>query len=156
MQHRRLVFVDPYSRFQQLAPACARSLADHFGVDAGARHQNLYIDATFGGLHQGFNCQVVRHEIGIGDAQPVLRSVDRKQVHQPHALAAFIGRAFEHLCSLVANRGKRRKIIATMQNQAAGFHPVVHERCLHLRHHRAFDAVMQVTPVVSVLRIAGP
>ena len=49
-----------------------------------------------------------------------------------------------------------RAVVVAVQHAARGLDPVVHEDGLHLRHHRAKNAEMGVTPLALVLRRAAP
>ena len=73
-----------------------------------------------------------------------------------HALGARGRRAAEHLRIRVAQRSSGGKYAGPMQHLAAHLHPVVEERRLHLRDHRALDAEVRVAPVVRILRVARP
>ena len=56
----------------------------------------------------------------------------------------------------VAGGLHRGEIVRAVEDHAGGLDPVVVEGGLHLRHHRALDAEVQVAPVVGVLRMAFP
>ena len=43
-----------------------------------------------------------------------------------------------------------------MKHLAAHLHPVVKKDGLHLSHHRTFRPIVNVTPVVGILSVAGP
>lgn len=84
------------------------------------------------------------------------RRGDGDQVHQVHALAATCRRGHEQLRIAVAGRRQLGVVLGAIEHAAGCLDPVVVEGGLHLRHHRAFDTVMRVAPVLRVLRIAHP
>jgi hypothetical protein len=50
----------------------------------------------------------------------------------------------------------RWQVIGTVLHFAAHLGPVVEKCSLHLCHHRPFDAVVRVTPMLGVLGVAAP
>ena len=57
---------------------------------------------------------------------------------------------------LAALREQGRQDRVAVQHFATGFHPVVHEVGLELRHDRAFDPEVGVAPMIGGIRVAQP
>jgi hypothetical protein len=60
----------------------------------------------------------------------------------------------DRLGALAADRIERGEVGGAVEQLSAGLDPVVHERRLHLAHHRPLGAVLRVAPVVLVLRVS--
>ena len=67
-----------------------------------------------------------------------------------------LGELVNTCAGCVAVALQRREIFLAAAARAGGLDPVVHERRLHLRDRRAFDAVVRVAPVLGILRVALP
>jgi uncharacterized protein (TIGR02284 family) len=88
MEHRRLVFVDLCTGFQQRPPAGARRTAHRLRIDDRSRRDDAQPHAALHGRHQRAHGQVVGHEVRARQVDALRGRGYRQQVHQVHAFAA--------------------------------------------------------------------
>ena len=156
MEHRRPVHVDLHAVLEQSTPLVLGRDAHDLRVDVAARHEDADAHAASPCADQLANHQPIGDEVSGFHVDPPLGGGDRGQVHEPHAVAAALRRADEHLHVLIAARLDVRKIVIAVQDVAGGLDPVVEKRRLHLRGDGTGDLEVHVAPVLGILGVARP
>ncbi len=156
VETRRLIFVKPRACFEQRLPARLADGSHHSSIGVGAGRDDLHAHAAAQRFDQRAPAEVVRNEIGVGDADDLARGRDRNEQHQARAVGSFAGGAFERLAKMLSRRLDFRKVIVAVEQLRAGLEPIVHERLLQLRDGGAFHSIMRVAPQTARAAVAPP
>ena len=112
---RGLVFVKARPGFEQGLPARLADRADGMCVEVRSGRDNLHLHTAMQRLDQGAAAQVIGNEVGIGDANGLAGRGDGNEQHQPRAIGAFAGGAFEDLAGVIARGFELWKVRVAVQ-----------------------------------------
>jgi hypothetical protein len=151
-----LVFVKTSTGFEQRPPARLPDGPDHLGVRVGAGGDDFHPHPALQSFHDRAAAEVVRDEIGVGNADVLASGGDRNEQHQPRAVRAFAGGTLEGVTKTLPGRLELRKVSVAVEQLGARLEPIVDERLLQLRDRRAFDLIMRVAPQTARPAVALP
>ncbi len=157
MQHAYLVGPQADAGVEQeLVLGLASELYDPL-VDVGAGQQHVDFHAPAGGGGEGPARGFVRHEVGGGDAHPLLGQGQQGPHQGGHVAPTGLGRAPHHLGHRGSGDGlDREPVDALVEQGATGLGPVLHERCPQPVDGWTADSEVGIAPLVRAPGVAPP